>query len=759
MQMREFEAGKIIYESGQELDELHLIVKGEVKAVYRGGEMLLRAGDIVGLCEACSDTVYMTYTAVSKTSVISYDEEVKQLPKLFDMKADAVKYFMSSLFRQLNGIMGRCKVLKVQCDNLYRYLENCDKEYRSICEKHHISSSELPDYEELRLFEPEEDIAEWMSGYYASLEQMLTVWDYNKTDNDFVCGFIMKTGEDILKIIALCNEMQDYREEVCGYLMNENELDLFDMYSRLFEKLAGKLGIEETDVVQVRVKLNDILLHLQNQKLPEQSFYEKRIKSFESLVERLNNQSVNESMEEENSKEELAEISGSLEKILQYAECSESVEAAFRKNILAYKRLVNKNGTEDDVRALRRELTKQFYQIYIAAFQVSMSDPHVPTLLMMLFNFGYVDEELAGIKNALYLYRIADKMPTAPEKGVYSYYEWLKAVYEGKKEPCRNEFDMDYGEYLREQKKSGAITKEKEELLKNDNAAKVMYELEQVFPTVNKITYGRISTYCPVFSEHNVLKPLPDIVVTADKVLKVIGAIRQVDFSAFYRSTLYSDSDSGVPREYIDVEVLPDIILTPNAGTRGVMWQEIEGKKRTTPARMMSSVFQMEDLSLILIRLTGEFRWEMCKRIQGTRWNDVSERSLTSEYFDYIQFYRRNNDLSTDAKDKIKSEMAKAKNSFKEMFIKDYVQWLRFESNGSPRLNKVARNILFNWCPFAKEVRCKVATNPLYKDMADRYAIHMAQKVHHVDILCQKLKNMGKAIPEEIENQKRFLEL
>lgn len=758
MQMKEFEAGKVIYEGGSGAKELHLIVKGEVKAFYSGGELLLRAGDIIGLCEAGCDTGYLTYVTAGNASVISYGEESGRLDRLFEMNGDTVKYFISSLFRQLNAVMGRSRVLKIQCNGLYHYLENCNKDYRDMCEKHHISYGELPDYEEVRLFQPEEELPEWLPGYYASLEQMLAVWDYNKTDIPFICGFLMKAGEDIRRVIALCNEMQDYREGICAYLMNESGLDLFDLYSSLYGKLAEKLGMGETDTVQVRMKLNDILSQLQNQKLKEQPFYARRVQEFENLAENLSNESAREAMEEAHAQAELSELSGSLDKILKYAECPEAVGEAFRKNILAYKKLVNKNGTEDEARELRRELTRLFYQVYIAAFQVSMSDKQVPVLLMMFFNFGYVDEELAGIKNALYLYSIADKMPTAPEKGVYSYYEWLKAVYEGKKEPGRNEFDMDYGEYLREQRKTGVITKEKEDMLKNDNAAKVMYELEKVFPVVNKITFGRISTYCPVFSEHNVLKPLPSILVTAEKVLKMLGAIRQVDFSAFYRNTLYSDTEKGIPREYIDVEVLPDVILTPNAGTRGVMWQEIEGKRRTTPARMMSSVFQMEDLSLILIRLTGEFRWEMCKRIQGTRWNDVSERSLTSEYFDYIQFYRRNNDLSADAKDKIKSEMTKAKNSFKEMFIRDYVLWLRYESSGSPRLNKVARNILFTWCPFAKEVRHKVAANPLYRDMADRYAIRMAQKVHHVDILCQKLKNMGKTIPEEIENQRRFLE-
>ena len=131
------------------------------------------------------------------------------------------------------------------------------------------------------------------------------------------------------------------------------------------------------------------------------------------------------------------------------------------------------------------------------------------------------------------------------------------------------------------------------------------------------------------------------------------------------------------------------------------MWQEIEGKKRTTPARMMCSIFHMEELTQSLIHLTGEFRWEMCKRVQGGRWNDVSEPSLTSEYCDYIQFYRRNKELSAEAKEKIKNQLGRVRNSFKEMFVTDYIMWMRYESGGSPRLNKVSRNILFSYCPFS----------------------------------------------------------
>ena len=492
----------------------------------------------------------------------------------------------------------------------------------------------------------------------------------------------------------------------------------------------------------------------------KQNFYAARKLAYEQQLAVLQQQCQEAEAEEAKyDANTVTELKDSLHAILTYAKCEEELQTSFCQHIDKYKKTINKNGTEDEIRTLRLQITKEFYEIYRKAFQVSVKDGAVPKILQMFFNFGYVDEELAGLENAIYMYQIVDKLPTAPNRGIYSYYEWLMAIYDGHKDPGRNEFDMDYGEQLHEQMRTGKITKEEELALLKDAMGRVMYELENVFPAVNKMTFGRISTFCPVFSEHNMLKQAETILASEEKIEKTINAIRRIDYGAFYRETVYSNPDEGVTKEFISVEVLPDFILTPNAGTRGVMWQEIEGKRRTTPARMMLSVFQLEDINMQLIRLTGQFRWEMCKRMQGGRWNDISDRSLTSEYFDYVQFYRKNNELSADAKDKIKAEMGRAKNSFKEMFVNDYCIWILFESNGSPRLNKVARNILFTYCTFSKAVRDKLGVNPMYKEIMDKYDIRMAQKRHRMDNLVQKLHNLGKKIPEEIEHQQEFLNM
>ena len=44
--------------------------------------------------------------------------------------------------------------------------------------------------------------------------------------------------------------------------------------------------------------------------------------------------------------------------------------------------------------------------------------------------------------------------------------------------------------------------------------------------------------------------------------------IRSVDFSIFYRDTTFSDPAHDITREFLKKEVLPDVILMPNAGTK-----------------------------------------------------------------------------------------------------------------------------------------------------------------------------------------------
>ncbi len=664
------ENGQLICQAGDALKELYVIGEGNVRAVFPGGGLMMRKGDIIGIQDIKSGVHSCSYLAVTDTALVPYPYNgLEQLLTLFQAKPNVMHLFFTSSARF------SCSLLK-----------HCAQAGRQ---------------------EP---------GAY--------VLDSRSTDNVFEKAAYMQTRSDI----ARAAEMADAS---AGDDMSDNGIP----YDRVIPP----------------AKVDPVA-----RKKPQPAAEEKQQES--NADEEARTAAAEKAAAAAMEAVEIpAELEDSLSVILAFSECDEALAQRFTEEVEAYKAMPDKDGTDDADRRFRLALTGDFYKLYTKVFELSINETNLPVPVRLFLNFGFVDAQLAGVSNSVYLLSILDTFSGEPERGVYTFPEWLLAVYNGDKEPSRNEFDMDYPAYLRDQKKNGKINEAQEKQLLTSNIDKVRFELENVFPVVNKITFGRISTFCPLLSEHNLMKPLHTSLVTPGQLHKALDAIRELDFSAFYRETTYTSEEFGIVREYLQVEILPDFILMPNAGVRGAMWQEIEGKRRLTPSRMMLSVIALESIPQLLTRMVGEFRWEMCKRVQGARWNDISEPSLTSQYTDYIQFYKKNRELSPDAKEKLRLSLQRAKNSVKEMFVRDYVLWISYEGNGSPRLNKVARPILFAYCPFAAATRQNLVQHPLYMEMINRYKLLLSQKLHHLDMLCNKLEKNYGTIPEEITKQIEFL--
>jgi len=255
----------------------------------------------------------------------------------------------------------------------------------------------------------------------------------------------------------------------------------------------------------------------------------------------------------------------------------------------------------------------------------------------------------------------------------------------------------------------------------------------------------------------NVLRPLDMAYQTYTKVHGYYDMIKAVDYGVFCRTALFSNVEIGVPQLHYADDIDPYMILLPNVGSRASLWQEIEGKNRRTPARMIVSIFNTENTEECMIKLFGEFRWEMCKTEQGIHWNDVTDPSLTSMYCDYLQFYKKNPGLSSDNKEKLRTDLKKYNNNYKNVFIADYLSYVKFEAASSPRLNKIAREILFTFCPFAKELREKIADNPQYTELINHYNTRIANQQKPLSNIILRLQKEDIPIPEEISRQYNHL--
>lgn len=748
--------GTVICESGQPFTAIHLITSGKVTASYPGGTYQLSMGDVIGVCEVCSEVNFITYTAAEDTTIHTYPfTNIATLDNLLRKKADMAKLFILSACNQINTLLEACSLSELNCNSFYQSLQEDIAKYNQLCNRYRIPARTLDHLGEITAYLGEEAPDLWLLEYYMGLGRLYSGEQapHLISESEVSIGLLRKCSLDFRRAYVVLDEQYHYLQQVTNYYFNSAGNDLFDFYTSLYYKL----GADCADGDEIFSTVNHIIFEFSDNTELDSASLQQRISTYEKNISRLSSP-AEETAKEPEQVTLHSDLVGSLNTILDFAGPDLEIAASFREHVHAYKMLPDKFSTEDDATRLRLALTKEFYTLYETVFAQTLDNVWIPAPVKMFLYFGYVDEDLAGINNATYLYNLLDTMSDHSAQGVYTFYDWLLAIHQGRKEPSRNEFEQDYSDYVHKQRASNKFTDAEIKAMENDAMAKVRYELQNLFPSVNKITYGRISIFCPLFCADNVLKSLEDSYVTVSGIAKAIEQIKKVDYSVFYRESMDKENMDILGKEQMHFEYLPDVILMPNVGIRGSMWQEIEGKRRNSPGRMLFSIFHLEDLNLSMIRLAGEFRWELCKRIQGSRWNDISELSLTSEYFDYIQFYRKNHDLTTEAKERVRSGLQRAKNSFKEMFVRDYIVWVLFEGNGSPRLNKVARRILFIYCPFPKEIRNGLTQNPLYTEVLTYYETKTAQKLHRLKVLTKKLQNCNQRIPDSLRNEMQYVE-
>ena len=492
--------------------------------------------------------------------------------------------------------------------------------------------------------------------------------------------------------------------------------------------------------------------------------YEKRLKEdtapFTSEYQRMHAKSVErERAKADGDEAGGVEIKDALETILRYADAPADVTESFKKAIYEFRDNPKRYDSSDDARMFRRSLGKQYFEIYNAAFlKTRESYEVVPTEVKMMLQFGFIDEVLAGPDNTSMLYSLSRNYEPDPDGRVLTAYEWLNLVYDRKVEPSRNEFDQDYPTYLREMKSTGEITQQVMDQLLDDSRNRFLFEAKNLFALGCRATFGNAASFVPFFDELNLIRPMSKAFLTASAINETLNRFRSIDFGLFSRHKMYSNPRIGVNQMFINDIITPYFILMPVTGSRGSLWQEIEGKNRSTPARMLLPAFFIDNIDTCILKLCGDFRWEMCKTEQGVHWNDVTDPSLTAYYCDYLQFFKKNHSLSEDTREKIRMQLKKFSNNYKNFFIADYITYINYEAEGSPRLNKVAREILFTFCPFPEELRQKMEDNPQYRDLIKKYETQCANKKRPITGLINRLQMEGTEVPPEIRRELAFLE-
>ena len=71
-------------------------------------------------------------------------------------------------------------------------------------------------------------------------------------------------------------------------------------------------------------------------------------------------------------------------------------------------------------------------------------------------------------------------------------------------------------------------------------------------------------------------------------------------------------------------------------------------------------------------------------------------------------------------------------------------------------MNKVARRILFMYCPFPASIDSTLEQNPMFSELLSRQKILNSQRVHKLEVLRQRLRNSATPIPDCLEQEIAF---
>lgn len=738
--------GNPVVKKQDKVIEWYLIQEGSVTRYYRMAEIILGANSIIGILE--SEWFSCDYIAREDTTLIVIPcNNAESLFSMLNVHENFRPIFLKTALEQRHNALCLYAQLQKKCTLLHRFVEGFFQDYQSLCARFLTREKEFVPIQSFKTLTMVHKAEDWeisnsnsLIGNYLKEYMQLMV-----RDGSMCVGAIMEASAQMRRVTQGISEMVAYLHVNREMLANDSDDDIL----HLFSSLAADQANNSENVACCRDKMQEILAAMEE------------LDIFDPMVLEESRGLCNSSSFGDRSDARInLQTEDCVFVILSYADYDKQQIHNFKNNLAQWKALPDLSSSDDEARRLRKALSADFYDIYEKAFFKSMTNlEHPSPILMMFFNFGFMDTELVGLQNANLLMKLADSMELFHSEHIFTVYEWLCNIYWGKVEPSRNEFDMDYKGYLMDQRRLGEITAEEFDYYQNDLRMKVKFEINNMFRSGHRITFGRVTSFCPILTSGDMIHPLEKMALTAEKIENAVNVIRNIDYSVFYRELCFSDSERGINQEWIMREILPDVILMPTVGSKAMMWQETASVKNDTPARFLFPLFMSGNFEDQLMEACGRYRWEICRRLHGVYWNDFREKSLTSEYCDYLQYYRKNKELSSDAKEKLQITLQRCRNNYREVFVSDYLMWLKYESSGSFRLNKLTRGFLISYCPFSKSIREELSGSPLYQNAFHRLEIENEKKVSRLNALYAKYEAAGGEITPELKENFRFYQM
>ncbi len=763
--------GETIFEIGQDITYIGLVVKGKVQIRGNGIRFTAASGSFIGISDVLNGKYRNVYVAETNAAIYMLPAKgsLEDIVSIIQINGDYAPLIVNYLERFVRSMAEVYECLQGEADNLYHFLKENYDTYKTLGTEAGADVTKIKVLEEMKEFQtalPPVD-ARKIAYYLACLE----------VGTDIQKGYYSHPVIAIYHVqdqIGLIGQMLGCIQEFSAYIFDltaglvRDKNSLYAATAKLATTVRN-IGEDNSKLMSIMDDLVDKINEteiLMVEKAGREDFSIDRENMEEIYFTLLSSgkstggDSVSFEGDSMFLSEEMTDIcllDNSLEQIVSYCEFDGEKSERLNELLVQYAGEKDKNATGDAMRSLRREISLLYYELYKAVFKKYISNTlDFPLVIQLFMDYGLLDERMLTEEHKEELLGLGEMKPGGKPCAVYNMRQWFTMIARGEKEPSKSEFDMDYDETLRDMRKSARITEQEQKQMQKDLGKKLEYEMDNVFRYNHRLMSSQPTTFVPFLCSEMIGTSLAKSYCSADKINAAIRKVVAIDYSLFYRESLYMNEEKGIKKEFIMEEVYPDVLIFPMYGDKGVMWQEISGRKRNSPGRFLLPAFCEGELRDTLIKLSGRFRWELCRTMQGSAWNNIQYKSLTSEYSDYVQFYRKNRDLSDDKKERLKLQIQKARNNTREVFVIDYESWVKKESQGGIILNKPVRELLATYCPFAKNIREEIQAQPMFRDAMQRYVREKGKKVKELSLRYRVLEKEGVELPPELEITRRF---
>ena len=762
----DFNTETLIYETGDEVESIAYIINGSVRLTTDSEETIYNAGSFIALKDILGGFYLGEYYALPNCRIMAFPAD--SLSSFIDFLRNSPEIH-SKYYRGLCSVMAflyeQYNILYTEITNVYNLLDAVYNQYTGCCNDANVTPVEF-------LMPHRAALYEFNSQSFASNCKVFL--NCYKTENKLDMLYQKNPANFLKQQLNVIQSVYTTYEDMIFFLKTEvslfasNSQDcLFYLVSSLMEQIPPEYA---DNVMQLLTNMKNIISQIDS-KITDTTgitldvdynrvnfyFMMASNATYNPTSDDSDDNSDDDNPSETTSYSDNTDIdfSGTLLTLCNYAKLSKETYRHLNSLIEFYIDMPDKSSRDDDARTFRRDITNIYFDLYEKIFFNYIKDSSPNKIIELFLDYGLLDERLLTDSQLEILARIQPLNKVKPCK-VYRMRDWLTAIYRGKKMPSKNEFDKDYVEHIRDKKREEHLSPAEENRLLNDCVEKVKYEINNMLKYNCRILNGNMLAFTPMLSMYDFEGDLDNFLLTSEAVNDAVNNCLSIDYSAFYREQMYSMPEKKIDKEVIQLEVFPDIVLFPVYGVNGIMWQDLSGKRSNTKGRFFFPSFFRGNINDTMITVIGRFRWELCKSVMGTAWNNVSVPSITAEYSDYVQFYRKNRELSSEKKEAFKNQLARCRNNTREVFIMDYFTWIKYESAGAVRLNKVARQILSRYCPFPKEMRKKLAMQPLYEESIKRFNIYQQKKSHEMAMRIHALERIGADITQEIYDTQEF---